>query len=91
MSNASDFVIENGVLEKYTGSGGDVVIPDGVTSIGDCVFMHCNSLTSITIPAGVTDIGWHTFDDCNKLCSLVVENPSCKFEKNAFARNFPPA
>ena len=34
MSNANDFVIEQGVLTKYTGPGGDVVIPDGVTEIG---------------------------------------------------------
>lgn len=30
MSNASDFIIENGVLIKYVGPGGDVVIPEGV-------------------------------------------------------------
>jgi hypothetical protein len=29
MSNASDFVIENGVLKNYVGPGGDVVIPEG--------------------------------------------------------------
>ena len=34
MSSNNDFEIENGVLVKYTGAGGDVVIPDGVTSIG---------------------------------------------------------
>ena len=33
MSNASDFVIENGVLKRYVGRGGDVVIPDGVIRI----------------------------------------------------------
>lgn len=33
MSNANDFVIEQGVLTKYTGPGGDVVIPEGVTVI----------------------------------------------------------
>ena len=31
MSSNNDFEIENGVLVKYTGAGGDVVIPDGVT------------------------------------------------------------
>ena len=34
MSNPSDFLIENGVLKQYKGPGGDVVIPEGVTSIG---------------------------------------------------------
>ena len=33
MSNANDFVIEQGVLTKYIGPGGDVVIPEGVTVI----------------------------------------------------------
>lgn len=30
----SDFRIKNGVLVKYVGNGGDVVIPDSVTAIG---------------------------------------------------------
>lgn len=29
-----EFTIEDGVLTKYNGPGGDVVVPDGVTSIG---------------------------------------------------------
>ena len=35
----SDFEIRNGVLTKYNGAGGDVVIPDGVTLIGNGSFM----------------------------------------------------
>lgn len=34
MNGNQDFVIENGVLKKYTGPGGEVVIPEGVTEIG---------------------------------------------------------
>lgn len=34
MSNAKDFVLENGVLAKYKGKDNDAVIPEGVTSIG---------------------------------------------------------
>ena len=52
-----DFEIENGVLKKYTGSGGNVVIPDGVTTIGDYAFWNCSSLASITLPDSVTTIG----------------------------------
>ncbi len=40
----SDFIIENGVLVKYTGNGGDVVIPDGVTDIGYEAFRKCKNL-----------------------------------------------
>lgn len=49
-----DFEIEEGILKKYTGAGGDIVIPDGVAEIGERAFAYCNSLTSITIPSGVT-------------------------------------
>ena len=59
MENKQDFVIENGVLTKYTGSGGDVIIPAGVTKIGNLAFSDCANLTSVTIPEGVTEIrGW---------------------------------
>ena len=34
----SDFVIVNGVLRDYNGPGGNVVIPDSVTSIGNAAF-----------------------------------------------------
>jgi len=39
----SDFRIENGELVEYTGKGGDVVIPDSVTSIGDRASSVCCS------------------------------------------------
>ncbi len=57
---AGDFTIENGVLIHYSGSGGDVVIPDGVTSIGPGVFSY-RKVTSVIIPDGVTSIGAGAF------------------------------
>ena len=61
MSNASDFIIENGVLKKYVGPGGDVVIPDGVTAIGSKVFSSLKNVSSVIIPMGVTDVGDRAF------------------------------
>ena len=72
MSNINDFVIENGVLIKYQGPGGDVVIPDGVTRIDDMAFTGCTSLTSVVIPEGVTSIGWTAFWRCSSLASVVI-------------------
>ena len=74
--NAGDFEIDNdGVLVNYTGPGGDVVIPAGVTSIGDNAFDNCSSLVSITIPDSVTSIGRAAFESCDNLVSVTI--PDC--------------
>ena len=78
MSNINDFVIENGVLKKYTGSGGDVVIPESVTSIGASAFWGCSSLTSVVIPESVTSIGDWAFEGCKGLADangfVIIQN-----------------
>ena len=42
-----------------------IIIPDGVTSIGNNAFGWCESLKSIVIPDGVTSIGESAFFGCN--------------------------
>lgn len=51
---------------------GDLVIPDGVTSIQDYAFADCTKLTSVTIPDSVTLIGWGAFDGCSRLESVTL-------------------
>ena len=66
----SDFKISKGKLKKYVGPGGDVVIPDGVTSIEREAFKGCKNLTSVVIPHGVTQIGTSAFEDCENLTDV---------------------
>ena len=72
MSNPSDFIIENGVLKKYTGPGGDVVIPEGVTRIGTGAFRECGSLASVRIPTGVRYVGAQAFSYCTGLTEVLI-------------------
>ena len=52
----SDFIIDNGILKTYKGQGGKVIVPYGVSEIGESAFNGCDSLTSITIPDSVSII-----------------------------------
>ena len=47
-----------------------VIIPNGVTRIGNYAFFQCNNLTSVVIPAGVTYIGNFAFDGCISLNTI---------------------
>ena len=84
MSCANDFVIENGILKKYTGSGGDVVIPEGVTTIGGWAFFYCTGLSRVVMPEGVTSIGKRAFRACKSLSSVVIPQSVVSIGENAF-------
>lgn len=62
------------------GVDGDVVIPEGVTSIGDDAFYkHCG-LTSVRIPASVMTIGNSVFEWCSRVNSFSVSSKNPKYE-----------
>ena len=98
MSNASDFVIENGVLKNYVGPGGDVVIPEGVTQIANVAFnpfldgialKHMEgrkNVKSVVIPEGVTQIGERAFASCEKLSKVTVPQTLTRVGDAAFQR-----
>ena len=69
-----DFEIKDGCLVKYTGEDKNVVIPEGVTSIGDWAFGCCENLASVTIPNSVTSIGESAFNQCSSLTSVTIPN-----------------
>ena len=98
MSNASDFIIENGVLKKYVGPGGEVVIPEGVTQIANVAFnpfldgialKHMEgrkNVKSVVIPEGVTQIGERAFASCEKLSKVTVPQTLTRVGDAAFQR-----
>ena len=51
-----------------------VIIGDGVTTIGSSAFSDCDSLTSVTIPNSVTEIGYYAFSGCSSLTSVTIPN-----------------
>ena len=80
-----DFEINKGTLIKYKGEGGDVVIPHGITRIGDSAFCDCESLTSVVIPEGVACIEDCAFAFCTSLRSVSLPQGLITISELAFS------
>ena len=75
--------IPTSILE-YNSDVKNVVLLDGVTSIGDSAFNNCSNLTSVTIPNSVTSIGNEAFNNCSNLISVTIPNRVTSIGDNAF-------
>ena len=69
--------IEAGAFSKVETESGitplsSIVLPKGVTTIGDDAFSYNTSLTSIKIPNTVTTIGKRAFRGCTNLTSIEI-------------------
>jgi hypothetical protein len=62
-----ELIIENNVLKRIIGEGAELIIPDGVTEIGDHVCFYKTELEKLTIPEGVTVIDEDAFRGCSEL------------------------
>ena len=98
--NTAEFeVLENEdgsvTIERYVGSGGDVVIPaeiDGkpVSAIGNVVgtigaFQDCTNVTSVVIPDGVVEIQDNAFYGCTNLEVVTVPSSVTLLRNCAFS------
>ena len=61
-----------------------IIIEDGVTSIGEVAFSFCGSLTSITIPDSVKSIGSSAFWSCDSLTSITIPDSVTSIGSGAF-------
>ena len=69
---AEIFETEGRVLKKYRGdSVAKLVIPDGISCIGEYAFFGCGVLSNVTIPAEVTEIGGSAFAWCSALVRII--------------------
>ncbi len=80
----SGLLIKNGVITKVIGNPKKVVIPKGITEIGDFAFFYCLSLTEVVIPGTVKRIGKNAFEGVYNLASVKISNGVEKIDDYAF-------
>ena len=81
-----DFEYDGDVLVRYTGPGGDVVVPDGTLSIKDRAFAGAGreSIKSITLPDGLESLGERAFYGCDSLTSITLPDGLESIGEGAF-------
>lgn len=74
----ADALYVNGTLVE------ELIIPDGVTSIGTYAFCVCESLTTVVIPDSVTSIGVSAFYNCDSLTNVTIGDSVTSIGSTAF-------
>ncbi len=87
----SNFVIENGVLIKYTGEEETVIIPEEITAIGNEAFVTgsfypvgCETVKAIILPKGLQKIGYRSFCGCENLTAINLPDGLVEIGPRAF-------
>ncbi|MBR1555958.1 MAG: glycoside hydrolase family 9 protein [Oscillospiraceae bacterium] len=81
----SPLLIINGLLIDGNAAKGDVIIPEGVTSILGNAFYMNTEITSVSIPEGVQNIGANAFDGCEALTDLTLPESLKTIKEKAFS------
>ena len=72
MNNQNDFIIENGILKKYSGNNDVVTVPEGVVVIGGSAFSRRKNLRRVIIPNSVKKIDSKAFENCSNLREIMI-------------------
>ena len=72
------------LMQAPTSIPDSYVIPDSVTSIGDCAFSFCRNLTNVVLPDNLASIGDYAFHYCENLTDIVIPDGLTSIGESAF-------
>lgn len=81
---SKDLEIVAGMLIRYNGTGGKVVIPKNVKAVKDYAFYHKENVTEVIFEEGCTEIGASAFDGCIRLSKVELPLSVKKINARAF-------
>lgn len=71
-------------LVGYTGAGGTITIPDGVTTIGASALSNNTNITQVVMPNSVTTMESGAFQGCSNLSSISLSSNLGAIPANGF-------
>lgn len=80
-----DCVIEDGTLLSYTGPETDIILPKGITAIGEGALANQLWLRTLVLPDGILEIGDQAFADCPSLEEIYLPDSIRAIGRNAFS------
>ncbi len=90
-------VVGNGILLGYKGEGGNISLPENVTTIAAGCFEGNNTITGVSFPVGTKLIGEDAFNGCSALNTISLPAGLETIEDRAFKNtglttlSIPPA
>ena len=81
---AGTYTITGTVITSSSSCAGNLVIPEGVTSIGRSAFINSRNLTGVTIPSSVTSIGITAFQGDDRLTGVSLSEGLISIGQSAF-------
>ena len=85
MADYSDSSSNRAPWYSYRSEIASVIIPEGVTSIGNYAFYGCSALQTLNVPASVTSIGNYALSACSALTTSNIPDGATSIGNYAFS------
>lgn len=80
-----EFLVLGRILVKYMGNAENVVVPDGVSCVGDHAFGYCDGVKSVTLPDTVIEVQNYAFERCRVLERVTFPDGLQRLGKGVFS------
>lgn len=81
----SDYIVDDNKIVGYTGNGGNVIIPDGVTELDELCFTKLVHKKEYDNDGNIKEYNAHNFDIKNNITSIYIPNSVKSIDEGTFS------